>query len=168
MGGGRSKSAKAVPEESRGETGERRTCDIGRTGLTSIRSAARPAGAVPGTAGSCPQPPGHFDESIQIGPSWRACLADFPQQQTLDRLQHCIPQCGPWLSASRRKPKLYGIRRTRSTNPEAAERHPGRSVARKEAHRRPFSRCRRCNPSEPNISLKRSLPQNRKWGVCVA
>jgi hypothetical protein len=79
-----------------------------------------------------------------------------------------MPQFGSPLPASRRRPEPYGIRRTRSINPEAARRNPGRSVARKEAHRRPFPCCRRSSPCKPDILLKRSLPQNRKQDVCVA
>src|ERR1017187_5264200 len=77
VGGGRSNRATPVSEEPRGETIEIRTCETGTTGLTSIRAATRLAAAAPGAAGSCPQPPGHFDEAIQLGPSWRPFLPNF-------------------------------------------------------------------------------------------
>ena len=123
MGGGRSKRAKPVPEEARGETGEIRTWDTGTTGLTSIRAAARLGAVVPGTAGSCPQPPEHCDEAIQPEPSWRPFLSDLRQQQTLDLLQHCMPQFGPWPWASRSKPEPYGSERISSRSVAEAERH---------------------------------------------
>ena len=102
---------------------EIRTWDTGTTGRTSIRAAARLAAAVPGTAGIGPQPPGHFEEAIQPGPSWRAFLPDLRQQQTLEPLQHGMPQFGPWRPASRSKPELYGMGRSRSRSPAAIERH---------------------------------------------
>jgi hypothetical protein len=162
VGGGRSKRAKAVSEEPRGETAEIRTCDTGTTGLTPIRAATRLAAAAPGTAGSCPQPPGHFDEEIQPGPSWCPFLPDFRQQQTLDRLQHCVPQLGLSRSASRSKPEPYGIRRRRSRRPAAAGRQVARNVARGGVQER-FFRSWRCRwPSKPIISWKGSVAQNRK------
>jgi hypothetical protein len=69
-----------------------RTRKLGMAGENSIRDETRPATAVPGPAIDCLQPGGQFEEAIQLGPSWCALAPDFRQQQTLDRLQHCMPQ----------------------------------------------------------------------------
>ena len=142
QGGGRSKRAKRVSEDWRGGAAAIRTGDMGRTGPTPAQAATRLGPADPETAGSCPQPSGHFDEAVQPGPSWRMFLADLRQEQTFEPLQHGMPQPGPSRSASRNAPEAYGTR--------------SRTKAADEIYFRRF--CQR-QPSKLNIPLERSLPQ---------
>jgi hypothetical protein len=60
-------------------------------GQNSTRGETRPAMEVPCPTKHCLQSVGQFEEAIQPGP-WCALAGVFRQQQTLERLQHCMPQ----------------------------------------------------------------------------
>jgi hypothetical protein len=148
------------------ETDGRGACDTWRTGLTATQTAARLGEPARDSAGSCPQPCGHFDQASQPGPSWRLCWADLRQEQTLDPLQHGMPQLDPLRSASMNAPDAYGTRRAISRSPAAVARHAWRSVARRETQGRSFRRSLLCRISTPKVSLTASVAQGIRTRAC--
>jgi len=137
--------------DKRSDTAWNRRRDSGAIGLTATRAAAGTATGVADTAGSCPQPPVHFDESIQLGPPQCAFLPALRQQLAFDPLQHCMPQLDVSFPASRSRPETYGLRRRSTRSPAGTERHVAKSVARKEARATPLPRCCQRQPFKPNV-----------------